>query len=322
MAVVVTQVTAVVMVAVTVAAVVLIAVRHVSLMVTAPRVHRTVTRLALTRTHAPMRPPALTSRQALTPVALSSQHVHPMVATMAAITMIAHHAQVVMLAMLETAAAILVAVKIVVQRLLIGVARIHASVRHALILRRVRTKVVTVTIRVVLSAVIVHMQALPLVMATAMIVRHALSVIAIRVRSLIVRHAPILIVQIAVIVSHARLARQRHAANTRHVHAPSARTPSIATSVLNAPNTRHVQRVRLSTRPARRASLNAPLVLRQRRRLTVVIVPHVAPPSRPNTRLRKRGRAANNRRPLAWLYCQASSKGGHCSPFLHSAKRR
>lgn len=262
-----TQVTAVADTAETVAAVVLIAVHRVSLMVTALRVHRTVTRPALKRIYAPKRHHALTSRQARTAVAQSNRHVHPMVATTAATTMIAHRAPVVT----PVTVATLAAVKIVVQRLLIVVVRIHASVLHVLMQLRARTKVVK---SVVPLAVTVRTLALPLVMVIAMIAQRALSAIAIHVRSLIVHRVP---TRIAVIVSNVRLAHPRRAANTHHVHAPSARSHSSAQSVRN---TRRVQRVRSSTKLARRVTWNAQRALLQRHLPTVAIALHVARPSR------------------------------------------
>ena len=234
----------------------------------------------------------LTSRQALTRVALSSQRVRPMVVTMAATTMIAHRALVVML----VTAATLAAAKTVVQRLLIVVVRTHALVLHALMRthapmrHHVRTKVVKNVVR---SAVIVHTLALLRVTATAMIAQRVLSVIVIRVRSLIVHRV---LTPIVVIVSNARLAHQRHAANTHHVHAPSARSHS---SVQSALNTRHVQRVRSSMRPVHRVIANALQALQQRLPLTVAIVQHVVQPSRLNTLRQSRHKAANSRNDVA-----------------------
>ena len=298
MAVAATQVTAVV-------AVVLIAVRRVSLMVIALRVHRTVTRPA----QKPRR--ALTSRQALTPVALSSQHVHPMVVTTAAITMIAHHAQAVTpvtVAVLKVEA--LAAVKIVVQRLLIVVVRTHASALRVLNSRHVRMKAVK---NVVHSAVTALTLAPLLVMATAMIAPRVLSVIVIRVHSLIAHHAPILI------VNRARLAHQRHAANTHHVHALSVRSHSSGQS---APNTRPVQRVRSSMKLARRVIANALQVLQQRLPLTVAIAQHVVQPSKLNTRRQSQHRAANSCSDVARLCAGLTQKAGIARLFAFCNVRK
>ena len=126
--------------------------------------------------------------------------------------------------------------------------RIHVPTR-----RPVPTKVVK---SVVHSAAIVHMLVLPLVTASAMIAQRVLSATVIRVRLLIAHHAPILIVRIAVIVSHVRSALPLPGANTHRVHVSSVRSHSSAQSV---PNTRRVQRVRSSTKLARHVT---PSVLR------------------------------------------------------------
>ena len=264
-----------------VAAVVLIVVRRVSLMAIALRVltvtlRRVLMRILLVpkRIHGPKR------RQAHTQVALSNRHGHLMVATTAVTTTIAHRALAV--TPVTMVAATSVVVKTAVQRLLIAVVRTRVSVLHALTRihvptrRPVPTKVVK---SVVHSAAIVHMLVLPLVTASAMIAQRVLSATVIRVRLLIAHHAPILIVRIAVIVSHVRSALPLPGANTHRVHVPSVRSHSSAQSVRN---TRHVQRVRSSMKLARRVTRSPLLVRPQRHRLMVVIAPHVALPNRLN----------------------------------------
>lgn len=265
----VTQVTA------AVAAVVLTVVRRVSLMVIALR--------ALTATLLPvrMRIHAPTRHQAHTQVVPSNRHVHLMVATMAATTMIAHHAQVA--TPVTTVAATLAAVKTVVQRLLIVVVRIRVSVHHVLMRihapkrlhapkrRHVPTRAVKSVVHLAVTA---HTSALLPVMATAMIARRVLSATVIHVRSLIAHHAPILSVRIA---NNVRSVLQRRAANTHHVHAPSARSHS---SAQNARNTRHVQRVRSSMKLVRRVTRSVLLVLPQRPLQTVAIARLAVLPSR------------------------------------------
>ena len=253
-----TAVVAVTRVTAVVAAVVLTVVRHVSLMVIALRVRMLILRLAQI------------SHQALTLVALSNQHVHHTAATAAVITMIAHRAQVATLA----TAAISVAVKIVVRRSLIVVARTHALGLRVLMRPHVRTKVVT---SVVPSAVTAHTLTLLRVTATVMIAQRALSATVIHVRLLIAHPA---LTRIAAIVNNVRLARQRRAANTHPVHVPSARNHS---SVRNVRNTRRVLRARSSMKLVRLVTRSVLQVLLQRLRPTAAIALHVALPSRLNT---------------------------------------
>ena len=278
MVVVATQVTA------AVAVVVLTVAHRGSPMVIARRV-LTVTLLPVRmRTHAqrriraPRRHHAPTSRQVPTLVVQTNPHAHPIVATTVATTMIAHRAPVATLAILVTAAATLAVVKTVVHHLLSVVVRIHALVLHALMQPHVRTKAVK---SVAHSAVTARTQVLLLVVtATVMIAQRALSVTVIHVRSLIVRHA---LTRIVVIASNALSVLLLHAANTPRVHVPSARSHS---SVLSVRNTRHVPRVRSSMKLALRATLSVQQVLPQRLQPMVAIAPHVALPSRLNTRRR------------------------------------
>ena len=269
MAVGVTQVTAVV------AAVALTAAHLVSLMAIALRVLMVTLLPVLMPIHAPKR------HQALTQAARSNPHVHPMVVTMAATTMIALHGLAVTLVI--TLAATLVVAKNVVQRLLIVVVRIRVSVHHVLmrihapkrLLAPKRGRVPTRAVKsVVHLAVTAHTSALLPVMATAMIARRVLSATVIHVRSLIAHHAPILSVRIA---NNVRSVLQRRAANTHHVHAPSARSHS---SAQNARNTRHVQRVRSSMKLVRRVTRSVLLVLPQRPLPTVAIARLAVLPSR------------------------------------------
>lgn len=242
---VVTQVTAVAV------AVVLTVVRRVSLMAIVLHVRMATLLPVLMRIHAPKR------HQARTQVALSNLHVQLMVATTVATTMIALH--VLAVTQGTTVAATLVAAKTVVQHLLIVVALIRVSVLHAPMRIRApkRRPVPTRDVKsVVHSAAIVHMLVRPLVTASAMIAQRVLSATVIRVRLLIAHHAPILIVRIAVIVSHVRSALPLPGANTHRVHVSSVRSHSSAQSV---PNTRRVQRVRSSTKLARHVT---PSVLR------------------------------------------------------------
>ena len=280
---VVTQVTAVVV------AVALTVARRVSLMVIALRV------LTVTPLHALKQLRVSRQRQALTPVVQSNPRAHPMVATTAATTMIAHRAAVatpaaeatpVTVVATAATAATLVAVKIVVLRSLIAVGRIHASVLRALIRRHVHTKAVR---SVVHWAVIARMRVLLLDMlatVTAMIAQHAPSVTAIRVRLLIVLRVPILIVRTAVIVSSVRLAHLRGEANTPLVLVPSARSHSSAPSVRNI---RRVRCVRSSMKLARhvtRSALTARQAPPRPLQPTVAIAPHGVLLSRLSTRPR------------------------------------
>jgi len=281
-----------VVMAATVAAVVLTVVHRVSLTAIVRRVRMVTLRHVLMRIRAPKRQPVSKLHQARTRVAQSNQLVHPMVATTAVTTMIAHHAPVVTLA----TAATLAAVKIAVQRLLIVVVRIHASALRALMRLPVRTKAVKSAARLVVT---VRRQVLPQVTATAMIAQRVPSVTVIHVRSLIAHHALTLI---AVIVSNALSALLRRVANTLHVHVPSARSHS---SVRSVRSTRHVQPVRSSTKPGHHVTRSARIAQRvppQRHRPTAVIAPHVGLPSRQNTLRRYQRRAANSCRYVAWLF--------------------
>lgn len=251
----------------TVVVVVSTVVHRVSLMAIALRV-LTVTLLpVLMRIHVPKRHHALKLRQARSQVALSNPHVHLMVATTAATAMIAPHVLAVTPAMVAT----LVAVKTVVQRLLIVVVRTRAFPLRAPSRQHAPTRVAKSAARSVLTA---HTLVLLPVLATAMIARRVLLVTVIHVRSLIAHRV---LIQIAAIVSNALSARQRRAANTLHVHAPSVRSHS---SAQNALNTRRAQRVRSSMKLARRVTPSALRVLLRRLPPMAAIARLAVPPSR------------------------------------------
>lgn len=249
MAVGVTQVTAVV------AAVALTAAHLVSLMAIALRVLMVTLLPVLMPIHAPKR------HQALTQAARSNPHVHPMVETMAATTMIALHGLAVTLVI--TLAATLVVAKNVVQRLLIVVVRIRALTPHALMRIRAPTRLhsprrhpvpTRAAKSVARTAVTAHMLAPLLAMATVLIARRVLSATVTHVRLLIAHPA---LIRIAVIANNVVLAQHRRAANTHHVHAPSVRSHSSATNAQSVRNIRHVPRVLSSMKLAHHVTWNA-----------------------------------------------------------------